>query len=56
MARICAEYECEEQRRRRPTNLLEALEQEDHRREQDVDAVGEEKVAGFLRRRVASSL
>ena len=48
MARICIEYECEPQEsQKRPANLLDALDQGDHRREDDDSAVGEEKVACF---------
>ncbi|XP_039656402.1 regulator of telomere elongation helicase 1 [Perca fluviatilis] len=44
MARICIEYECEPQEsQKRPANLLDALDQGDHRREDDDSAVGEEK-------------
>ncbi|XP_023267259.1 regulator of telomere elongation helicase 1 isoform X2 [Seriola lalandi dorsalis] len=45
MARICIEYECEVQEsQRRPANLLDALERDDHHGGEDGDAVvGEEK-------------
>uniref|UniRef100_A0A7N6C434 Regulator of telomere elongation helicase 1 n=1 Tax=Anabas testudineus TaxID=64144 RepID=A0A7N6C434_ANATE len=44
MAKICIEYECEVQEsQRKPTNLLDALEQGDHRSGEDDAIVGEEK-------------
>lgn len=49
MAKICIEYECEVQEsQRKPTNLLDALEQGDHRSGEDDAIVGEEKVSSLV--------